>query len=390
MYREAERRGNLGPHPPAVKLRDGANARFYKGLANRRGRPQGCTGKDFGTVGRPMIDEQRYSRQLRFAPIGRDGQERLGQARVAVVGCGALGSVVAEQLCRAGVGFLRLIDRDFVEPSNLQRQSLYTEDDAAQALPKAVAAAKRLTAINAACTIDPLVADLMAANVERLVAGCDLAIDGTDNFPARHLLNEACCKLRIPWIYGACVGAYGVSFPILPGETPCLRCVQDELPVVGDSPTCDTVGVVAPAVHLVAAWQVAEALKILCGRMAAVRRELWASDLWQNTFQRLALTAWRDPHCLACGAQASFPLLTAGDDAAVVLCGRDAVQVRRAAVDLLALALRLAPQRLIANDHLVRWQDAGVTATCFRDGRVIVQGVPDAARARAFCDRWLG
>jgi molybdopterin/thiamine biosynthesis adenylyltransferase len=336
------------------------------------------------------MDDQRYSRQLRFGPIGRDGQERLGRARVAVVGCGALGSVVAEQLCRAGVGALRLIDRDFIEPSNLQRQSLYTESDAAQALPKAVAAAARLGAINSACRCEPVVADLRAANVERLVAGCDLVLDGTDNFPARHLLNEACCKARTPWIYGACVGAYGLSFPILPGETPCLRCVQDELPLAGDSPTCDTVGVVAPVVHLVAAWQVAEALKILCGRLAAVRRELWASDLWLGTFQRLALAGWRVERCLACGAEASFPLLTAGDDAAVVLCGRDAVQIRRPAVDLLTLAERLAPQRLVANEHLVRWRDAGITATCFRDGRVIVQGVCDAAGARAFCDRWLG
>jgi hypothetical protein len=194
----------------------------------------------------------------------------------------------------------------------------------------------------------------------------------------------------MPWIYGACVGSYGLAVAILPGETPCLRCVQDELPNAGESPTCDTMGIIAPVVHLVAGWQVAEALKIMVGDMAAVRRELWASDLWHGTFQRLSLTAWKNLQCRVCGAQPDYPLLTSGDAAAVVVCGRDAVQIRRGPAHLEQLAARIGNALLIANDYVVRWQDGGITATCFCDGRIIVQGVSDAAQARSFCDRWLG
>lgn len=336
------------------------------------------------------MNDNRYSRQERFAPIGIAGQTRLAQARVAVIGCGALGTAITEQLCRAGVGFLRLIDRDFVEWSNLQRQSLFSEDDARRSAPKAIAAAERLRAINSACVIEPLVEDLRAANAERLLAGVDVVLDGCDNFPTRHLVNEVCCKHDIPWIYGACVGSYGLSVAILPGQTPCLRCLQDELPGAGDTPTCDTAGIIPPAVQMVAAWQVAEALKLLTGDMASVRRELWASDLWRGTFQRLRLDRWRYAGCAVCGDAPTYPLMSTGDDAAVVLCGRDAVQLRRGAVELSALAGRLGPALLLSNDYLVRWQDGGATATCFRDGRVIVQGVPDVSAARTLCDRWLG
>lgn len=336
------------------------------------------------------MNDGRYSRQERFAPIGIAGQARLSHARVAIIGCGALGTAIAEQLCRAGVGFLRLIDRDFVEWSNLQRQSLFSEDDARSSAPKAVAAAERLRAINSTCVIEPLVEDLRAANAERLLAGVDLVLDGCDNFPTRHLVNEVCCKQGTPWIYGACVGSYGLSVAILPGQTPCLRCLQDELPGAGETPTCDTAGIIPPAVQMVAAWQVAEALKLLTGDLAAVRRELWASDLWRGTFQRLRLDQWRQPGCAVCGATPTYPLLSAGDDAAVVLCGRDAVQLRRGAVELSELARRLGPALVLANEYLVRWQDGGVTATCFRDGRVLVQGVSDASSARTFCDGWLG
>lgn len=336
------------------------------------------------------MDLERYSRQVRFAPIAAAGQERLARARVAVVGCGALGAAAAEALCRAGIGALRLIDRDFLEASNLQRQGLYSEADATRALPKAVAAGQRLHAVNSACAIEVLVDDLRAANAQRLLAGVDLVIDGTDNFPTRHLVNEACCRSRTPWVFGACVGAYGLSLPILPGDGPCLRCLQDQLPAVGDGPTCDTAGIIGPAVQMVAAWQVAEALKILVGAYDRVRRELWACDLWAGTFQRLGLVGARDPACAACSPQATWPLLTAGDAAAVTLCGRDAVQIPgRTAVDLAGLAKRLGPVLVTANDHLVRWTSDGLSGTCFRDGRVIVHGTPDPARARAFRDRWV-
>lgn len=336
------------------------------------------------------MNDERYSRQERFAPIGPGGQARLVSSRVAVIGCGALGSAIAEQLCRAGVGFLRLIDRDFVEWSNLQRQSLFSEEDARSSAPKAIAAAQRLHALNSACVIEPLVEDLRAANAEQLLAGVDVVLDGCDNFSTRHLVNEVCCKLHLPWVYGACVGSYGVSAAIIPGESPCLRCLQDELPGAGDTPTCDTAGIIPPAVQMVAAWQVAEALKLLTGDRAAVRRELWACDLWRGTFQRLRLTGWRQPGCAVCGDAPTYPLLRAGDDASVVLCGRDAVQIRRSGVDLGLLAVRLGKVVLLVNNYLVRWQDGEVVATCFCDGRVIVQGVADASAARAFCDRWLG
>jgi len=217
------------------------------------------------------IDEGRYSRQIRFAPIGSAGQVRLAKARVLILGCGALGAACAEQLCRSGVGMLRLVDRDFVEASNLQRQSLYTDRDAAACLPKAVAAADHLRSINPSCSLESIVRDVRPAHIEGLLSGIDLAIDGSDNFPTRHLLNEACCKLGIPWVFGACVGAYGLSMPVLPGETPCLRCLQDQLPDAGDSPTCDTSGIIAPIVQVIAGWQVAEALKIIVGRLEACR-----------------------------------------------------------------------------------------------------------------------
>lgn len=336
-------------------------------------------------------DPLRYSRQMRFAPVGASGQERIAAATVVVIGCGALGAAAAEQLCRAGVGRLRLVDRDFVEASNLQRQALYTEADAAAVLPKAVAAAAHCAERNSACRLEPLVADVRAANVRELVAGATVVVDGTDNFPTRHLVNEACVQAGIPWIYGACVGAYGVSLPILPGLTPCLRCLQDELPAAGDNPSCDTAGIIPPAVHQVAAWQVVEALKILVGDLDAVRRELWAVDLWRNQHSRVRLGAARDPRCAVCGPSPSWPALSAGDGATVVLCGRDAVQVSRAVTpDLQRFSAHLADHLLVANEHLVRWRDGAVTATCFRDGRVIVQGVHDAAAARTFCDRWLG
>jgi hypothetical protein len=248
----------------------------------------------------------------------------------------------------------------------------------------------RLRAVNSSCDIEPIVDDVRAANVEQLIAGSDIVIDGCDNFPTRHLINEAAVRARIPWVYGACVGSYGISLTILPGITPCLRCVQDELPGAGESPTCDTAGIIPPAVHLVAGWQVAEVLKIAVGDHQAVRRTLWASDLWTGTFQRLDMTAWRNPACVVCGSAPSYPLLSAGDAAAVVLCGRDAVQIRRPSAHLGQLRERVGAALLIANDYIVRWRDGEQTATCFRDGRVIVQGVENAVQARAFCDRWLG
>lgn len=335
------------------------------------------------------MSPDRYSRQERFAPIGAAGQRRLGAARVAVVGCGALGAACAEQLARAGVGRLTLIDRDVVEASNLQRQCLYTEADASAGTPKALAAVRRLAERNVEVVATALVEDLHAGNALRLLAGHDLVLDGTDNFAARHLINEVCVRSGTPWIHGACVGAYGVSLPIMPGEGPCWRCLQDELPAPGEAETCDSAGIIAPAVQLVAAWQVAEALKILVGDRAAVRRALWACDLWKNTFQRLDLSSARDPSCAVCGPAPTWPALTQPPPGAVVLCGRDAVQVRLPARPDLSALLRRLPGAMAIEDVAVRWQDGAVRATCFADGRVLVQGVTDGPAARTFIDRWL-
>lgn len=335
------------------------------------------------------MSDGRHSRQERFAPIGVTGQERLRASRALVVGIGALGSAAAELLCRAGVGALRLVDRDVVELSNLQRQALYTQADAEAGRPKAHAAAAHLADIDPSCRIEAIAGELNAASAAGLVADCDVVVDGLDNFPARHVLNEACCRAGIPWIHGAVLGAYGTTLSILPGETACLRCLQDEVPSAADNPTCDTAGVIGPAVRLVAAWQAGEALKILAGDRAAVRRELWSCDLWSNRFQRLRIP--RDPACRACGARADYPALAAGDEPAIVLCGRQAVQVRRPPPgDLARLAGRLGPAVVSANEVFVRFRDGEATATCFADGRVLIQGIGDALRARALCDRWLG
>ncbi len=330
----------------------------------------------------------RYSRQERFAPIGLTGQERLRRATAVVVGCGALGTAQLDQLVRAGVGTVRLIDRDFVEASNLQRQGLYDEADAAACTPKAIAAAARLARINAQVRLEPVVAEVGPRNVERLVAGADVVLDGTDNFRTRHLLNEACVRTCIPWIYGACVGAYGVALTIEPGQTPCLACLQDQLPGPGETPTCDTAGVIAPIVQLVAAWQAVDALRLLTG--TPPRRQLWTCDLWTDRFQQIDVTRWRDPDCAVCGPSPTWPRLHEQSEPAIALCGRDSVQLTGVAVDLGGLPTRVGPALVAANEYLVRWRDGTRLVTAFRDGRVLVQGVADGPAARAVVDRWLG
>jgi adenylyltransferase/sulfurtransferase len=328
----------------------------------------------------------RHSRQERFAPIGAAGQARLAAGRVLVAGVGALGSAVAEILGRAGVGRLRLVDRDVVERSNLQRQALYVASDIGE--PKALAAARHLHEIDAGLHLEPVVGELTPRTVSGLLDGIDVVVDGFDSFPVRHVLNDACCRAGIPWVHGAVLGAYGLSLTVVPGRTPCLRCLQDQLPTAADSPTCDTAGVLGPAVRLVAAWQAAEAMKLLVGAQDAVRPGLWACDLWRNTHQRLDLAQARDPACATCGPQATWPALAQGEEPAVVLCGRQAVQLRRGAVgDLDRLAARLG---VAGNGVFVRWHDGDVQFTCFADGRVLVQGTGDPIRARALCDRWLG
>jgi adenylyltransferase/sulfurtransferase len=338
------------------------------------------------------VSAGRYSRQELFAPIGAEGQARLRRSRVAVVGCGALGSALAEMMARAGVGALIVVDRDYVEESNLQRQSLFDEEDAARGLPKAAAAASRLAEINSEVAVRGVVADLAADNAAELLAGADLVLDGTDNFETRFLLNDVCLKAGVPWVYGACVGSYGLALLVRPRVSPCLRCVLEEMPGPG-GPTCDTVGVVAPIVHVVAGLQAAEALKVLAGRPQDLLPGVVTVDLWKGRFEVMDLGG-RAPWCPAC-TEGRYDYLSAGTGTgSAVLCGRDAVQVRPprgTRVDLPALAGRLAASGdVAANEHLVRFRTPGTEMVVFGDGRAIVKGVKDAAQARSLYARYVG
>lgn len=333
----------------------------------------------------------RYSRQELFAGIGPEGQRRLGASRALLVGCGALGSALAETMVRAGVGALTVVDRDFVEESNLQRQSLFDEEDARRGLPKAAAAEARLRRLNSEVAVRGLVADVSAENADDLVGGVDLVLDGTDNFETRYLLNDACLRSRVPWVYGACVGSYGLALLVRPGVSPCLRCVMGQRPAPGTGPTCDTAGVVAPIVHVIAGIQAAEALKVLAGRTESLLPGLVTVDLWAGSFDVVDLRG-QAPSCPACTAGRFEDVASPG--ASAVLCGRDAVQLRPAPgtrVDLEALAGRLrAAGRVVANDYLVRFQANGADLVVFADGRAIVKGVSDAAQARSVYARYVG
>lgn len=336
---------------------------------------------------------ERYSRQILFKEIGAEGQRRLSGARVLVFGCGALGAAHAEALARAGVGHLRLVDRDFVELTNLQRQTLYSERDAAERLPKAVAARNRIREINSDVEAEAVVADANNSNIESMIRETDLVIDGTDNFQARYLLNDACVKHSVPWIYGAAVSSYGATMTVLPGKTPCLRCVFDEMPPAGSSPTCDTAGVIMPIISTVSATQVAEALKILTGRLDALHGSLIQADVWTGEWRRIKLSE-RDPECPCCSHR-DFQHLDAGSvDRSAVLCGRDAVQIAppaRAAVDLEALADRLSAQfEVKRNEYLLRFTADDIETTVFADGRAIFRGTDDTAVARSLYARFIG
>ena len=334
----------------------------------------------------------RYSRQELFAPIGREGQERLRASSVLVIGCGALGSALAETVVRAGVGRLTVVDRDLVEPSNLQRQSLFDEDDAARARPKAVAAEARLRRLNSEVEVRGIVADLDAPTADRLVGDSDLVLDGTDNFETRYVVNDVCLRAGVPWVYGACVAAHGTVLAIRPGRTPCLRCVLGERPAAGVGETCDTVGVVAPVVQLVAGAQGAEALKLLTGNEEALLPGLLTVDLWAGTFDVADLSD-RAPWCPSC-VERRYDYAEADGPVSAVLCGREAVQLRGqagATVDLRALAARLqAAGEVMENEHLVRFRAPEAELVVFADGRAIVKGVADAARARSVYARYVG
>jgi molybdopterin/thiamine biosynthesis adenylyltransferase len=334
--------------------------------------------------------ESRYSRQARFAPLGEEGQRRISAARVAVVGLGALGSVQAELLARAGVGALRLLDRDFVEASNLQRQTLYDEADAAEALPKAVAAARRLASVNSLIRLEPTVADLTPRNCEELLEGMDLILDGTDNFETRYLLNDFAVNRGIPWIYGAAVASYGIKLAILPGRTACFRCVYPESPRSAQ-PTCETEGVLGPVTAAIGALQAGDALKILALGAEAVTSRLTTVDVWTGEIRQIAPPA-RDPDCPCC-VRREFPHLDGKHRAPISLCGRNAVQIheRSRPVDLAELAHRLgALAQVRVNEFALRAVLDPYELTVFPDGRAIVKGTTDAGVARSVYARYVG
>ena len=336
---------------------------------------------------------ERYSRQILFEDIGAEGQRRLAASRALVVGCGALGSAQVETLARAGVGRLRIVDRDFVEESNLQRQTMFDERDARERTPKAVAAARRVAEINSEVAVEAEVADVNQSNVERLVGGCDVVLDGTDNFATRFLVNDACVKLDVPWVYGAAVGSYGVTLTIRPHDGPCLRCVFPEVPAAGSAPTCDTAGVIMPIISIVAAVQVAETLKLLTGHVESLHGGLMQFDVWRNEWRRIS-AGGRAPACPACALGRFESLEAEAGDVATVLCGRDAVQVSprtAASLDLEALAARLsAAGEVKSNEYLVRLRAGGYELTVFRDARAIVRGTDDPVTARSVYARYVG
>jgi len=336
----------------------------------------------------------RYGRQMRFAPLGPEGQRRLNAARVLVCGCGALGSVAADLLVRAGVGHVRIVDRDFLDLDNLHRQVLYDESDVAAELPKAVAAAKRLAAVNSAVQIEPVVADLSAANIGQLAGDVDAIVDGTDNFETRYLVNDFAVSAGTPWVFGGCVGAEGQMLPVLPDETPCLACLMPEPPPAESQPTCDTAGVIGPIVSVVAALEAAEALKILSGNRDAVQRRMIVVDVWGNQLRAVGVSRLPGDECRVCG-QREFDWLDGRRGAsAAVLCGRNAVQLsppRGAKVSLPELAGKLRDVgRVSVNDFLLRLEVDAYRLTVFADGRTIVGGTDDPAEARVVHARYIG
>ena len=336
--------------------------------------------------------DDRYSRQILFGGIGEEGQRRLLAARVLVVGCGALGSAHAESLARAGAGHLRIVDRDFVEPSNLQRQTMFTESDAEQRLPKAIAAANHLRQINSEIEIEPHVIDINYSSVERLLEACDVVIDGTDNFATRYLINDACVKHNITWIYGAAVGSYGVTMTIRPHQTACLRCVFEEAPAAASAPTCDTSGVIMPIINVVSAVQVSEVMKLVTGRIEDLHGSLMQFDVWRNEWRRINPGAPR-ADCPTC-ALGNYDTLSQAADGAAVLCGRDAVQVspsQPTRINFSSLAERLRRAGEVKfNEYLLRFRTGPFELTVFQDARSIIRGTDEIALARSLYAKYIG
>ena len=345
-----------------------------------------------------MSELDRYSRQILLPEIGDTGQKQLLASSVAVVGCGALGTVIASTLVRAGVGMVRIIDRDYIEMNNLQRQILFDEEDIARGLPKTIAAAEKLKRVNSHVDIEPVVADVNPDNVERLIGDVDLVMDGTDNFEIRFLLNDVCVKHGVPWVYGGAIATYGMTRAIIPHRTPCFRCTLTEMPPPGSTPTCDTVGVLSTVVNVVASLEVTEGLKILLGKAEKLYGGLLYVDVWAGTFERLDVRKVNDT-CPVCDL-AHYEFLEAQQGTYLTnLCGREAVQINvrgDTTVSFPALAKRLEPAGKVRfNEYMLRFRvdsDGGhpYELTVFPDGRTIVKGTTDEAVARTLYARYVG
>jgi molybdopterin-synthase adenylyltransferase len=337
--------------------------------------------------------DTRYARQRILPFIGDAGQERLSQSRVTILGIGALGTHAADTLARAGVSYIRLVDRDVPELSNLQRQVLFDSQDVERGVPKAAAAAERLSAINPDITIDPVITDVNPNNIEDLIRDVDVVIDGSDNFELRYLLNDAAVKLNVPWIYGGVISTHGMAMVIQPGTSPCLRCVFPEAPAPGDAPTCDTAGVLGPAVGIVAAIQSSEAIKLLTGNAEELSTSLTMIDIWELSFRQVSL-GQPDPDCPACGKHEFTFLDRRSPRQTTELCGSDSIQIMvdpPSTISLEHLAERLRGSGSVQhNRYLLRFQVDDFTLTVFPDGRAIIKGTTDSSEARSLYARYVG
>jgi adenylyltransferase/sulfurtransferase len=337
----------------------------------------------------------RYIRQSQFAELGEQGQRQLEQSAALVCGCGALGSVIASTLVRAGVGHVRLVDRDFLELNNLQRQVLYDEADVQSGLPKAILAQRKLQQINSQVIVEAIVADVDYRNIESLVDGMQVIVDGTDNFETRFLLNDTSLAHRIPWIYGGCIGSEGQTMTIVPGQTACLRCLMRESPPPGTTPTCDTAGILGPVVNVIGSYQACEAIKILSGNVAAVNHALYVFEMWDNRMRQISLASLREARdCPACTG-GEYPWLQgARGSQSAVLCGRNAVQLRfpvTSKTDLDQLANKLSSVGTVThNPFLLRLEVDDYRITVFADGRAIIGGTDDVAEAKSVHARYIG
>ena len=333
---------------------------------------------------------ERYSRQVLFSPIGQEGQQKLSAARLAIVGCGATGSALASLLARAGMGYLRLIDRDYVEPSNLQRQVLFDEADAAASLPKAIAAARKIKAFNSEIVVEPHCADLTPDNVEELLSEVDVILDGTDNFETRYLINDYAVSVGRPWIYAAAVASYAVTMTILPGETACLACIFPDSPR-GMVETCDTSGILNSAVNLVASIAATEAMKLAIGASDKLHRSLLSYDVWTNEHTAIS-TAKPRPGCRAC-QERDFVHLAGEARPHITLCGRNSVQIheRQRPMDFAEISRRLNPHGTVRhNEFVLKFWREPYELTLFPDGRAIIKGTTDTAIARSLYARYVG